>query len=393
MKASKSIVKIREFTCVFFLVFSAIGCCQELENLLEYKGGKVHVQPSIEIFPDEAIYKSTSLSNKELENNLSENIQNIISKQDIVGISITMLIPEQGLWQFDSGYVSKEKNTLVDSSSVFYWASVSKLVTSTVIHQLILEDKLQPTDKLSKWFPQFKDSKKITIKHLLNHTSGIFSFNSDSTFHYQNKFHTPKELLEVALKKRNLFKPGEYWSYTNTGYLLLALIAEHIEGKSFSQIVHERIALPQNLAAMDVLKQDEKPENLALAHIKDSVVNTHFAMPLGAGNMVSNSKDMAVFLASLLTGKYLPIKMVHNMLLELYPMFNKGQYYGSGIMLYDFKEINNTQNQWIGHSGGTENYKAILVYDIKTKTVCAITVNQNISVEAIAFSMIDKLNE
>ena len=116
-------------------------------------------------------------------------------------------------------------------------------------------------------------------------------------------------------------------------------------------------------------------------------------MHLVEGSMVSNTKYMALFLYSLLTGKYLPIQIVHNMLKELYPMFNSGQYYGNGIMLYEFNEINNTPNQWIGHSGGTDNYKAILAYDIKTKIICAISVNQNISVEAIAFSMIDKINE
>ena len=392
MKPSKSIGKNNGFICALFFLVSAIVCGQNLPISEEYKGGTLHIQPP-ESFPNESSYILSVITDTVLNKNLTSNIQKIISDQEITGISITMLIPEKGIWQLNTGYTSRQTNTFVDSSSVFYWASVSKLITSTVIHQLIEENKLDFTDKLSNWYPQFNQSELITINHLLNHTSGIYSFNSDSTFHTENKFHTPDELLNVALPHKNLFNPGEYWSYSNTGYLLLALIAEKIEAKSFTQIVEERITSPQNLSSMRILEQKEQPDNLALAHKQSSVVETHYSMPLGAGNMVSNSKDMSLFLYSLLTGKYLPIHIVHNMLKELYPMFNNGQYYGYGIMLYDFNEINSTPNQWIGHSGGTENYKAILMYDIKTKTICAISVNQNISVEAIAFSMIGKVNE
>ena len=233
MKVIKTL-GIEKLVCVLFFMVSSCIYAQELLGPKGYKGDKLHMPPSTNIFPNEGIYKFSNLPDSELKKNLSENIQKIISKQGIIGISMSMLIPEKGLWQLDSGYISKEKNILVDSATVFYWASVSKLITSTVIHQLFLENKLQPTDKLSKWFPGFKNSKKITITHLLNHTSGIFSFNSDSTFHFQNEYHSPKELINSALsKKNNLFDPGEYWSYTNTGYLLLALIAEKIEEKGF----------------------------------------------------------------------------------------------------------------------------------------------------------------
>jgi D-alanyl-D-alanine carboxypeptidase len=388
-------MKMFGFISTLIITILTVNCSNDIvkPDDFGYKGGTLHIQPSIELFPDESIYNISNFTDTVLNNNLNFNILKIVSEQKLSGISITMLIPDKGIWKLDTGYISKQANTFVDSSSVFYWASVSKLITSTVIYQLIEENKLKFTDKLSHWYPQFNQSDMITINHLLNHTSGIFSFNSDTTFHYENKYHTPNELLTVALSHNNLFNPGEYWSYSNTGYLLLALIAEKVEAKGFGQIVHERITAPQNLSSMKILEQNKQPINLALAHNLNLIVETHYSMPLGAGNMVSNSKDMALFLYSLLTGKYIPIHIVHDMLKELYPMFNNGQYYGNGIMLYEFNDINNTQNQWIGHSGGTENYKAILAYDIKTKTICAVSVNQNISVEAIAFSMIGKINE
>ena len=102
---------------------------------------------------------------------------------------------------------------------------------------------------------------------------------------------------------------------------------------------------------------------------------------------------MATFLSVLLTGKIIPEKQVHAMMKNLYPMFDNGQYYGRGIMLYDFNEINQTNKVWIGHSGGTENYKAILVYDTQSKIIMAISINDNTPVEAVAYKLMEVVNE
>ena len=189
-----------------------------------------------------------------------------------------------------------------------------------------------------------------------------------------------------------MFKPGQYWSYSNTGYLLLVLIIEKIESKTFEQVVIERITAPLNLKTLKVTPENI-PKNLALAHNKDTVIPKDSSGPLGAGNIISDSKDIAVFLSELLAGKIIPIKMVHAMMKDLYPMFDKGTYYGNGVMLYDFKELNNTDNLWIGHSGGTENYKTIALYDVKSKVIMAISINQNFPAEAVANKLMEIIIE
>lgn len=369
--------------------------CSSNETLLaqnKYIGSPKLQQPNIDILPNSTEYILDQSLESTLTTKLNQKIDELIEQHNVAGITATILIPEKGIWETNRGFISKPDNRIIDSSSVFYWASVGKLITSTIIQQLVIEDKISPNDKLSKWYPDIQNAKKITIEQLLNHTNGIYSFQADSTLHYSNKHYSPNELLEVSKNHKNLFKPGEYWSYTNTGYLLLALIIEKIESKTFEQVVKERIAVPFELRTLKVAPEDI-PSNLALAHNKDTVIPNDSSGPLGAGNIISNSKDMAVFLNSLLAGQIIPIAMVHAMLKDLYPMFDKGQYYGNGIMLYNFKELNNTDDIWIGHSGGTENYKAILVFDIKSKVIMAISINENIPAEAIASRLMEVITE
>jgi len=371
----------------FFLLvlFSTNICAQK-----NYKGLQKHLQPNIEILPEHTDYVFNRKLDDTLEDKLNRKIDDLFETYNVAGITATIVIPEKGLWTTTRGYISKPDTIIADSSSVFYWASVGKLITNTIIQQLVIEDKLSFNDKLSTWFPDIENSKKIKIEQLLNHTSGIFSFQADSTLHYSKKHYSPTELIEVSKSHKNLFKPGEYWSYSNTGYLLLALIIEELEAKPFEHVVKERISDPLHLKTLEA--PTEMPSHLALAHIKDTAIPNDSAGPLGAGNIISNSKDIAVFLSALLAGKMIPIEMVHAMMKDFYPMFDKGQYYGNGIMLYDFKELNNTDNQWLGHSGGTENYKAIVLFDVKSKVIVAISINENIPAEAVALKLLELID-
>ena len=376
---------------IHFFVVSVLmlmtGCATSSQDSTVYKGAPKHAQPPLEVLPLHTSYNINKKLDASLEVKLNRKIDELFSKHDIAGITATVLIPEKGMWETTRGYVSKTDNRKVDNTTVFYWASVGKLINSTIVHQLTLEGKLSFDNKLSQWFPDVQNADKITIEQLLTHTNGIYSFNYDPDVHASNESFSPEELLEIAKSHENLFDPGEQWFYTNTGYLLLSLIIEKIESKSFAQVVKERISEPLHLKTLRAAIKDDP--NLALAHDKGKVIHEDYSALLGAGGFVSNSKDMATFLSALLTGKIVPSKVVHHMMKDLYPMFDKGLYYGRGIMLYDFNEIDNTNSVWIGHSGGTEHYKAILVYDVKSKVIMAISINENIPAEAVAYKLME----
>ena len=379
-------------TCLFVSVVTVMtGCATTSKENMVYKGAPKHVQPSLAVLPSPNSYNLNQELDASTQRKLNQKIDELFDKHNIAGISATVLMPKKGIWETNRGFVSKPDDIVVDNATVFFWASVGKLITSTIIHQLISENKLSFTDKLSIWFPDIQDADKITIEHLLTHTNGIYSFNYDPTVHNSNKSFTSDELIAISKSHENLFSPGENWSYTNTGYLLLSLIIEEIESKTLTQVVQERIAKPLYLKSLRTASKNEP--HLALAHEKGAVIREDYSIIAGAGGFVSNSKDMATFLSMLLTGEIIPIKQVHGMMKNLYPMFDNGLFYGRGIMLYDFNIINQTNKVWIGHSGGTENYKAILVYDTQSKVIMAISINDNTPVEAVAYKLMEVVNE
>lgn len=323
-----------------------------------------------------------------LSDRLHTTVAELYQKRNFTGLTVALAVPGKGFWQADTGFVSLSDQRRVDSATIFYWASVGKTVTAAVIAQLVREKTLRYDDPLSRWYPAIPQADLITVDNLLTHTSGLYSFNADSTFHYATRHYPPDELLAIALAKPSLFGPGEYWSYSNTGYLLLALIAEKTEGKPFAQIVQDRIARPLGLHGLKILAPEEVPANLALAHENGRTVPQRYSLPLGAGNIVAPSGDMLRFFAALLGGKLLPPADLQYLLRDLYPMFEKGQYYGRGLMLYDFADLDQSANRWIGHSGGTGNYRSVVAYDLQSRALVAVAINENQPAEALAYKVL-----
>lgn len=159
-----------------------------------------------------------------------------------------VLVARKGnvIYQKGVGYKDAEKKIPVDVNTIFQIGSITKQFTSAVIMQLQQEGKLSLTDKLSKYFPGFANGDKITIEHLLTHTSGLYNYTNDTilmkgdvTRHY-----TQKEMLDIFRKYSPDFEPGSNFNYSNSGYSVLGYIIEKVTGKPYEQVVRERILQP-----------------------------------------------------------------------------------------------------------------------------------------------------
>lgn len=328
-----------------------------------------------------------------LTERLDHTLQEAFEKSGAPGVTAAVGIPGEGMWSETIGLAATEPETPLTDASVFWWASVGKLFTASVILQQVADAQLTLNQTIDTWFPNYPQAQVITVEHLLTHTGGVFSFQQDLPFRDRPGYTPPNELIDIAARHGADFCPGEYWSYSNTGYVMLAQIAEAIDGKPFSEVVRDRLLMPLNLTRTETLSPEQIPPNLAVGHI-DGEPDSDFqpSVTFGAGNIVASAEDMVRFLAALLSGEVYPRHLLRNSLTELYPMFDNGTYYGQGIMLYDIDADTNSIH-WLGHSGGTPNVKAVVAYDLERQIFVAVAVNGDAPAEAIAWNLIQRLSD
>ena len=244
--------------------------------------------------------------------------------------------------------------------------SITKTFTATVVLQLVGEHKLRLGDSVERWLPGLvPNGDHITIRQLLQHTSGLFDYAEDPRIaepYLQGDLEfvwRPRQLIAIATEHPPLFPPGTSWSYSNTGYVLLGLIIRAATHSSVQQQLQTRILRP-----------------LGLRHTSFPVTNPHIAGPhahgyqLGAGpggtpldftglspswawatgNMVSTVDDVAHFHRALLRGRLLPPGLLRAM--QTTVATGSGFRYGLGLV-----SIELPCGTFWGHEGGLPGYE------------------------------------
>ena len=167
-----------------------------------------------------------------------------------------MGVIQNGEFIFSKGYglANVSDNISINQNTKFYLASTSKQFTAACIVQLIQQKKLSFDSKLSEFFPNFPDyASKITIQHLLNHTSGLrgyvgLSWNKNHIENWLDSY-TDEDVIELLQRQKSIkFEPGEKYDYSNTNYFLLARIVEKVTELSFSDYAHKSIFDPLKMS-------------------------------------------------------------------------------------------------------------------------------------------------
>ena len=261
---------------------------------------------------------------------------------------------------------TKKENT---TSTKFRVGSISKVFTTVLVFKAIEENKLSLTTTLDTYFPSVKKASSITIKNLLNHSSGIYNFtNSPDYANYFTSKKSRSELLDIINKYESDFEPGTKSSYSNSNFLLLTFIVEDVFKKPYADLIKEKITLPLQLNNTYVgsqinLEHNECNSYNYLYENWNKMPETHMSIPLGAGAIVSTPADLLFFLEALFTNKLISSKN-----LALMTTIDNG--YGLGIFKYPFG------NQYgFGHGGGIDGFKSILMYFPDKKIGIATTTN------------------
>ena len=237
----------------------------------------------------------------------------------------------------------------------FRIGSVTKSLTATLILILAEEDPGLLDQTLDDYYPAFPYSDQITVRMMLNHTSGIYDYTSDKDFQDKKPWHEfePGDLLKYALGYAPYFVPGQGWKYSNTNYILLGLIAEaQVPGKTYEELLEEKILIPLGLTHTIAPTGTDLPEPYAHGYyyFKDQgwhdVTETHPSLAWAAGGLISTIDDMDVWLDALITGSLLP-EWLRDQQFTFVDTGEEGLRYGLGV--WDIKGR-------IGHRGAVPGY-------------------------------------
>ena len=231
------------------------------------------------------------------------------SMEDFSGV---LLVAGQGkpIYHKAFGFLDFQNQTPLDTNAIFELASVSKQFTAMTIMMLQEEGKLNYDDSLKNFFPELP-YRGITIRHLLNHTSGLPDYQATMDKHWdKSKVAGNKDCIAylATYHPAKQFEPGAKYEYSNTGYLLLASIAEKASGVDFISFIRERIFKKVGMPNTDIRSKEAKLQlpNFAWGHIyvpekkqyipADSFPSSNYTIWLGnrkgPGRMSSTASDL-----------------------------------------------------------------------------------------------------
>ena len=208
------------------------------------------------------------------------------------------------------GYSNLEVRSQVDARSVFRIGSVTKQFTAQAVILLYQQNKLDLASKLSVYFPDFPRANEITLKNLLQHSSGLPDFSSMSEFYTnQDTDWTPQQLVALIQNQPLKFDPGTSAEYCNTNYLFLGLIVEQVSGKSFADFIKDDLCSPLKLTRsrvgsnQDLILGRVNPYGYDGAGSFQNAPYVSVVAPFGTGNIMSTARDLVDLMGNLRKGK------------------------------------------------------------------------------------------
>ncbi|WP_002636571.1 serine hydrolase [Myxococcus hansupus] len=260
----------------------------------------------------------------------------------------------------------------------FRIASVTKQFTSMVIMQMVADGSVGLEDTLGKLLPDYRQDtgSRVTLTHLLNHTSGIPNFTSHPDFGKVSRQPIPSVEFIPRFASGDLeFEPGTKYAYSNSGYYLLGAIIERVAGKPYAQVVQERIFDPVGMknSGYDVSATVLPKRASGYVATLDGLRNAPYidmGLPFAAGGLYSTVEDLALWSRALQGDTLLPPALKQR-------MFTPGlQGYAFGWEVQPVKlDDGKTEVALQSHRGGVEGFSTLISRSAETKQAVIILSN------------------
>lgn len=298
----------------------------------------------------------------------------------------SVLVSNQGkiIYKKGFGMANMEWNIPNKPNTKHRLGSITKQFTAMLILQLAADGKLDLHAPIVDYLPDYPEAtgSKITTHHLLTHTSGIPNYTAFPGFFKDESRnpYTPDEFVKKFSDKALEFSPGERFNYSNSGYFLLGVIVEKLSGKTYEEMLHDKIFTPLQMNDSGYDNHGDILKNRATGYEKNgnTYVNSRYldmSIPYAAGSMYSTVEDLYLWDQALYTNKLLP-KAYMDMYFKPYiPAFGNNHYaYGWGVGKGVIGKSTDSIYT-IGHGGGINGFNTIISRAISDKSLVVLLNN------------------
>jgi CubicO group peptidase (beta-lactamase class C family) len=301
-------------------------------------------------------------------------------KPDGPGAAVLVAQKDRIIYHKAFGMANLELGVPLRPDHVFRIGSVSKQFTAAAILQLMEQGKLSLDDDLTKFIPDYPTlGRKITVEHLLTHTSGIKSYTDMKVWtpEVQRKDFTPAALIDFFKNQPMDFEPGTKYQYNNSGYFLLGYIIEKVSGVSYGAYISEHIFKP--LGMHNSYYGDVEPliRNRAAGYSRsgagDAYTNAAFlsmTQPYAAGSLMSTVEDLYTWTKALHSGKVIRPESFKKAITPYILPDGSSTHYGYGLQMGNL-----FGSPTVEHGGGIHGFLSDLLYLPKEDVCVAILTN------------------
>jgi D-alanyl-D-alanine carboxypeptidase len=326
-------------------------------------------------------------------------------KDGVPGVTATARTGH-GVWSTTAGVGNIGTGKPRSADDRYRVGSITKTFVSTVLLQLEAEGRLSLDDKVEQWLPGVvrgngHDGNGITLRRLLNHTSGIFNYTADDGFRrtffekdgfFEHRYDTmsPRQLVDIAMSHKPDFAPGTSWNYSNTNYVLAGMVIEKATGRSYGDEIRQRVLQPLRLDATSVPGTRvtvPQPSSRAYSKLAETTTGPTYdvtelnpSAASSAGGMISDSADLNRFYSALLRGALLPPKQLAEMKTTVTDEAHPNAGYGLGLMEL---KLSCGVHVW-GHDGGIHGSSSVAVTTADGRHALAFNFNGDWSGDSVA---------
>ncbi|ROO87002.1 D-alanyl-D-alanine carboxypeptidase [Actinocorallia herbida] len=307
-----------------------------------------------------------------------------IVEAGFMGISVRVC-DERGEWVGGAGTAELGVGVAPSADGHVRIGSNTKTFVATLVLRLVAEGRVGLDVPVSEYLPEFGVDGRVTVRMLLQHTSGLFNFtgevNDDGTIvpgipipygaaggawvGDRFKVHRPQDLVELALSKPARFEPGTGWSYSNTNYVLARLLVEEVTGRPLAAEMRRLILEPLGLTGTivpDASPEIPEPHAHAYYRYEDAgeqrtvdITRQNPSWISSGGDMISTTRDLHTFFAALLGGRLLPAPLLAEMCAP-HPTGIPNMDYGLGV----FVLTTDDGGTLISHNGAAVGHAALM---------------------------------